>query len=216
MPEPLDSAPSDPEPSDPESAAPERPDSDGPGSDRLDSELPDRLRAEGALDEFKSRSQKKREASALQALGAKLASLPEADLAHLPLDAELREALAECRRLTRQARNRQVRRIAQLLRLREIGEVERWLERSEQHQRRAVAEEHVNETWRRRLLEQGDAALSELLAAYPGADRGHLRGLVRRATAEGDAPRAVRARRELLRAIRELRQPAHTEPATEA
>src|SRR3546814_9755190 len=38
---------------------------------------------------------------------------------------------------------------------------------------------HRAERWRERLLEEGDAALAELIEAHPSADRQQLRQLVR-------------------------------------
>ena len=55
-----------------------------------------------------------------------------------------------------------------------------------------------------RLLDEGDAALSELLDAHPGADRQQLRQLVRSALDERRKDKPPRAYRELYRAIREL------------
>jgi len=60
------------------------------------------------------------------------------------------------------------------------------------------------EAWRERLIAEGDAALDELLAQHPSADRQHLRQLARNARAERDRDRPVQAYRELFRALREL------------
>ncbi|MBX2804147.1 MAG: DUF615 domain-containing protein [Myxococcales bacterium] len=45
--------------------------------------------------------------------------------------------------------------------------------------------------WRTRLQEEGDSALAELLAEVPGADRQHLRALMRRAGASAAGSRAL-------------------------
>ena len=67
---------------------------------------------------------------------------------------------------------------------------------------------HRAEAWRERLLDEGDAALSELLDAHPGADRQQLRQLVRSALDERRKDKPPRAYRELYRAIRMLEGPA--------
>jgi ribosome-associated protein len=70
--------------------------------------------------------------------------------------------------------------------------------------RREVAAMHRIETWRERLLDQGDAALAELLDEYPTADRQQLRQLVRSALDERKRNKPPRAYRELYRALREM------------
>ena len=61
---------------------------------------------------------------------------------------------------------------------------------------------HRAESWRTRLLEEGDAALAELLDAYPAADRQRLRQLVRNALAERAKTKPPAAVRELFRELR--------------
>ena len=64
-----------------------------------------------------SRSQKKRDSTALQDLGAKIASLPAGDLALLPLTEDLKSAYAELTRLSgHEARRRQLQYIGRLMR----------------------------------------------------------------------------------------------------
>jgi len=70
--------------------------------------------------------------------------------------------------------------------------------------RRETAQLHRAETWRDRLLAEGDAALSELLVEYPQADRQHLRQLVRNAIDERKRNKPPHAFRELFRELREL------------
>jgi ribosome-associated protein len=70
--------------------------------------------------------------------------------------------------------------------------------------RRETAQLHRVETWRDRLIADGDAALSELLAAHPDADRQHLRQLARNAIEERNRNKPPHAFRELFRELREL------------
>src|SRR5690606_16549087 len=63
---------------------------------------------------------------------------------------------------------------------------------------------HRAEHWRERLLDDGDAALGELLDEYPHADRQKLRQLVRNVLEERRRNRPPRAFRELFRALRDL------------
>ena len=66
-----------------------------------------------------SRSQLRREAEAVTALGAELVRLRPEALQHLPLDEDLVAAIETCRSLQKSARNRQVKRIGKLLRARD-------------------------------------------------------------------------------------------------
>jgi len=152
----------------------------------------------------KSRSQKKRDAAALGDIGLRLVGMHEAELAALPLDEELRREIQVCRSLTKNARSRQLRLIAKLLREGDAAPLAAALERSSHASREHVAAEREVELWRRRLLEEGDDALTRFIALHPGADRGELRNLVRRAVGASSEITRTRARRELLRAIRTL------------
>ena len=60
---------------------------------------------------------------------------------------------------------------------------------------------HRVEHWRDRLLEGGDAALEELLAAYPGLDKPQFRALAGQARTERDQEGSKRHSRELFRAL---------------
>ena len=68
------------------------------------------------------------------------------------------------------------------------------------------AEKHKRiETWRARLLQEGPAALDELVNWCPAADRKSLQALITRATSERVDPGSREAAsRELFRTIRAL------------
>ena len=68
---------------------------------------------------------------------------------------------------------------------------------------RETAAMHRLETWRDRLLADGDDALAAFIAEYPAADRQRLRQLIRNALAERKADKPPHAFRELFRALRE-------------
>src|SRR3546814_1625670 len=63
---------------------------------------------------------------------------------------------------------------------------------------------HRAERWRERLLEDGDAALAELIEAHPSTDRQQLRQLVRNTLDERKRNKPPHAFRELFRAVKEL------------
>ena len=69
---------------------------------------------------------------------------------------------------------------------------------------RETAELHRLERWRERLIEEGDDALAEVIAAYPEVDRQRLRNLIRGAREERARGALPRRFRELLRYLRAL------------
>ena len=75
-----------------------------------------------------SRSQAKRDAKAVGPLALRLVELPKSHLKKLELDEDLYDEIVECRRLDRTARNRQLKRISQLLRQEDWREIESRIE----------------------------------------------------------------------------------------
>ncbi|MGA9422737.1 MAG: ribosome biogenesis factor YjgA, partial [Rhodanobacteraceae bacterium] len=80
------------------------------------------------------------------------------------------------------------------------------LERSRENARIEAAHMHGIETWRDRLLLDGDGALAELAELRPAADCQRLRALMRQARIETQANQPPRASRELFRLLRDLLQ----------
>lgn len=154
-----------------------------------------------------SRSQKKRDAQAVARLGLRLIELGPSELSPLPLDEALRAEILVARRLTKNARSRQLRLLAKMLRERDLSELLAALSRGDRAHRLRVAVEQLSEEWRGRLMEEGDLALSPFLQAYPAADSGLIRALMRQIRKLPEGARKVRAKRELLRAIRQACQP---------
>lgn len=155
-----------------------------------------------------SRSQQRRDALEVLALGEKLVSLTEAQLAKLPVPESLLPHIRECRRITAQiAHKRQLQYLAKQMRREDdevLDAIRDALDEKGEAARREVAAMHRVETWRERLLDGGDAALAELLDEHPEADRQVLRQLVRNTLEERKRNKPPRAFRELYRELREL------------
>jgi len=134
--------------------------------------------------------------------------LSDAQLSRLPLDDELRAEVARTRAITSHiARKRQTQFLAKQLRKLDESELEpirNALEHDRVQAHHEAAALHRLEAWRSRLIDEGDAALEELLALHPSADRQRLRQLARNARAERDAEKPLHAYRELFRALRDL------------
>ena len=155
-----------------------------------------------------SRSQNRREALEVLALGEKLVALTEAQLAKLPVPDSLLPHIREAKRITAHiAHKRQLAFLAKQMRREDDEVLEAIRDALDEHgetARREVAAMHRVEAWRERLLDDGDAALAQLLDEHPTADRQHLRALVRNALDERHKNKPPRAFRELYRELREL------------
>ena len=155
-----------------------------------------------------SRSQNRREALETLALSEQLVALTEAQLAKLPVPEDLLPHIRECKRITSHiAHKRQLAFLAKQMRREDDETLDRIrdaLDAGGDASRREVAAMHRVETWRDRLLADGDVALAELLTAHPDADGQLLRQLVRNTLEERKRNKPPRAFRELFRELREL------------
>ncbi|MBW3568196.1 MAG: DUF615 domain-containing protein [Proteobacteria bacterium] len=154
-------------------------------------------------DKIPSRSQRKREADRLQAVGEKILGLTDARLAQLPLPDALRQAIEIARKLTqRGALRRQRQYIGRLMRELDVSELEEALQGLEGEDADDRAVFHAAERWRDRLVMEGMPALEDFFNAYPAADRQRLRQLVVAIRADAASGKAPRRHRELFREIR--------------
>ena len=155
-----------------------------------------------------SRSENRRNALEVLALGEQLVGLTPAQLAKLPIPEDLLPHIEYSKRITSHgARKRQLAFLAKHMRREEdatLQAIRDALDVTSEVSRREVAQMHRVEQWRERLLSQGDNALSELIAQYPQADRQQLRTLVRNAVAEKARNKPPRAFRELFQVLRDL------------
>jgi ribosome-associated protein len=152
-----------------------------------------------------SKTRRKREAEARQQLGAALLKLSKSAFAQIPLPEKLADALAEARRIRQHgALKRQLQYIGKLMREVDVEPIQAAYDRATHPLQEDVEQHHRLEQWRDRLLEDGDAALGELLANHPDLDRQHIRQLVRSARKEAGNDKPPRAARELFRYLREV------------
>lgn len=162
-----------------------------------------------------SRTRRKLDDQALQALGEALVGISTENLAELALPERLHEAIIEARSISRfGARRRQMQYIGRLMR--EEGDGETIRQRLDAWNGVSVAETarlHLIERWRLKLLKD-DAALEELIAACPRADVQQLRTLIRNAKREAQAGKPPKSFREIFHVLRSLlagENPAGTE-----
>jgi ribosome-associated protein len=154
-----------------------------------------------------SKTRRKHAMQALQDVGVALVALDARRLASLDLPERLVDAITLARSITRhEARRRQMQYIGRLMRdidpepLR--AALAGWAQRP-QHERAQFA---MLERWRDRMLQEPDG-IDAFIAAYPGANRAVLAGLIddaRTERARGAPPHKSRALfRELKRSIDE-------------
>ncbi|MGO4223259.1 ribosome biogenesis factor YjgA [Lysobacter sp. TAF61] len=153
-----------------------------------------------------SRSQNRREALEVLALGEKLVALTEAQLAKLPVPDSLLPHIRECKRITANiAHKRQLAFLAKQMRREDdeiLNALRDALDENGEAARREIAAMHRVEAWRERLIADGDTALAQLLDEYPTADRQRLRQLVRNAIDERNRNKPPQSFRELYRELR--------------
>ena len=155
-----------------------------------------------------SRSEQRRGALEIFELGEKLVALTPAQLAKLPIPEDLLPHIEDTQRIPSHiARKRQLQFLAKQMRREEdetLDAIRDAMDAGGEVSRRETAQLHQVEAWRARLLADGDAALTELLALHPASDRQHLRQLVRNANEETLRNKPPHAYRELFRVLREL------------
>lgn len=155
-----------------------------------------------------SRSQQRRESLDVLTLAQQLVALDPGRLAKLALPETLLPHIVETQRIgSHIARKRQMAFLAKQMRREDdetLDAIRDALDAGGEAARQETALLHRTETWRERLLVEGDAALAELLDEFPDADRQRLRQLARRAGEEHAKGKPPRSHRELFRELRAL------------
>ncbi len=131
--------------------------------------------------ELISKSQLKRESQALQDLGKKLCHFSVEQLARIPLDDKMKDAIALAHRLVnkRSALKRHYQYIGKILRnvdVEPIFTAVEAIENRDQHSKQLYKE---LEYWRERILNEGDPAINECCTQHPELERQQLRQLWR-------------------------------------
>ena len=153
----------------------------------------------------KSRTQLKKEATALQKLGEKLVLLPDDQLNRMGLPTALLEAIQTVRAIkSHGARRRQMQYIGTLMRSVDTEPIEQALLEIEQGAYRQAKAFHRIEAWRDRLVDGNDDAILDILATFPDANRQRLGQLVRSARKEKEKNAPPKSARNLFRYLKAL------------
>lgn len=160
-------------------------------------------------DERKSRSQKKRESSAAQDLGAALAALSIADLRAMDFPQPFLDAVADWKNFSgHEAKRRQMQYIGRLMREMDLEEIQNKLDARLAPSREDTAKLHKAEKLRDLLANADDGALEKELIVladlYPGLPIAKVRHLSVAARTERAAKRPPKAGRELFRMLKSV------------
>lgn len=151
-----------------------------------------------------SKTQRKKQMSDLQNLGAELVEISADRLASLALPESLLDAVLEARRVTKfEARRRQMQYIGKLMRHVDPEPIRAQLDAWNSVTRGHIAMLQRIERWRERLL-AADDAIAQFASEYPLTDLQQLRTLVRNTQREREMnkpPKNYRALFQLVRTI---------------
>lgn len=171
-----------------------------------------------------SKSQLKREMTALQKLGEELVAEPKERVKRLPMPEDVRDAILECQNIKdHEGRRRQLQYVGKKMRgleEEEVAAIQKMLDSWRGQSKADTAALHALERRRDKLLKD-DKALTELLADYPDANAQQLRTMIRNARKEQAENKPPKAYREIFRILKELQSGTpqtddHDEPDEES
>ena len=131
-------------------------------------------------------------------------ALNPTNLAKIPLEDNLREAIELAQRLRLKARRRQIQYVGKLLRNVDPEPIQEALDKVENRHNQQLALLQKLELTRDQLLEQGNVALNPLLDEYPQLDRQHLRNLIRGAQKKKQANKPPKNYREIFQYLKSV------------
>ena len=154
-----------------------------------------------------SKSQLKREMTALQKLGEELVAEPRERVKRVPMPEDVRDAILECQQIKdHEGRRRQMQYVGKKMRTLdedELAAIQRTLDSWRGLSKADTAAMHALERRRDKLLKD-DNALPELLQQHPDLDIQHLRTLIRNARKEQAENKPPKAYREIFQILKEL------------
>ncbi|RJX33001.1 MAG: DUF615 domain-containing protein [Oxalobacter sp.] len=154
-----------------------------------------------------SKSQLKREMTALQKLGEQLVAEPKDRIMRVPMPDDLRDAILACQRVkAHEGRRRQMQFIGKQMRgltPEQVAAIQKTVDGWKGLSKAQTAALHALERQRDRLLTD-DQALTDLIAQHPSADAQHLRTLIRNARKEQEQNKPPKAYREIFQILKDL------------
>jgi len=148
-----------------------------------------------------NKSQQKREIEALLNMGKQLAALDAIALGKMDIPHELFQALQDVQSMKFGAEKRQYKLICKMLRQINTESLQQTLDELGSKKDDLNKNFHRTEHWRERLIADGQTAMTEFMDAYPQADAGQIRQLVRNANKELLQNKASKSARSLFRLL---------------
>ena len=155
-----------------------------------------------------SKTQKKKEAEALQEFGVKLVKLQDNQIDTMALPEEVLQAVKFAKTLKHGALRRQLQYIGVLMRKSNVTSIQEIIYKTEQTNKTISREFREVERWREELISDSDTCLEQILEEYPDANRQELTELVQRARKEKEGNQPQRSSRILFRYLKKLRTEA--------
>ena len=166
-----------------------------------------------------SKSQLKRDMTALQKLGAELIAEPRERVKRVPMPEDVRDAILECQQITdHEGRRRQLQYVGKKMRTledEEVALIRKTIDSWKQPSRAETAAMHAIERRRDKLLAD-DNALTDLRAQYPDLDVQQMRTMIRNARREQAENKPPKAYREIFQALKQLQTGSAKAAAEEA
>lgn len=150
--------------------------------------------------EEKSKSELKREMTALQKLAIDISKLTEGLIAQIPLPSELKKAVLEYKYMTAHgAMRRQAQYLGKLMRGVDAEPIKDAYNNIQQQHQQQSQNFHQIEIWRERLMNEGKPALTEFINTYPETSVQELRQLISKAIIERTQEKKTGAQKALFR-----------------
>ena len=154
-----------------------------------------------------SKSQRKREMTALQKLGEELVAAARDRVKRVPMPEDVRDAILECQQISdHEGRRRQLQYVGKKMRSleeHEVAAIQTAVDSWRGASKAETAALHLIERQRDRLI-ANDNALTELRTEHPDIDVQHLRTLIRNARKEQAEQKPPKAYREIFQLLKGL------------
>lgn len=154
-----------------------------------------------------SKSELKRQMTALQKMGQELVDSPRDRVKRVPMPEDVRDAILECQTITNhEGRRRQIQFVGKKMRTldeEEVALIQKTIDSWKGASKAETAAMHSLERKREKLL-ANDTALTELMAENPELDVQHLRTLIRNARKEQAENKPPKAYREIFQILKEI------------
>lgn len=155
-------------------------------------------------DGWQSKTQRKQEMQALQALGEKIIALSNTERDRLPLSDDMLAAVEETGRIrSHEGRRRHMQYVGKLMRREDTAAIQAAFDEFEKEKLKRDHAFHRLEKWRDRLIDEGDDAVIAFVGEFPHVDRQALRQLIRNAQRERQHDKPPASARKLFKLIRD-------------